>query len=249
MKKYGTIIRVLAHTQIMKMKGLKQKKDHLMEIQVNGGTIAQKVDFAYGIFEKQVLIDAVFQKDEMIDIIGVTKAVYHGPVVLDFLTGNITLQGTPTVGVVLLEGKPNDRWKGAHEIRVLKMLPAKGESISTNTAAGTVHVPPRETISDNEGEHSTVVMPFLASAYGTSYPFENVHHTSRVDIQSFVRSQLPYRSDMEEVIGAVDVVNVYFGTNRSTKPHRRPHKTYKLELGQFYSGDYVKFLQQITLGL
>ena len=29
------------------MKGLKQKKAHLMEIQVNGGTIAQKVDYAY----------------------------------------------------------------------------------------------------------------------------------------------------------------------------------------------------------
>uniref|UniRef100_A0A2N9JB02 Uncharacterized protein n=1 Tax=Fagus sylvatica TaxID=28930 RepID=A0A2N9JB02_FAGSY len=47
MKKYCTVIRVLAHTQIRKMKGLKQKKAHLMEIQVNGGTIAQKVDYAY----------------------------------------------------------------------------------------------------------------------------------------------------------------------------------------------------------
>ena len=63
------------------MKGLKQKKAHLMEIQVNGGTIAQKVDFAYGFFEKQVPIDAVFQKDEMIDIIGVTKGKgYEGVV-------------------------------------------------------------------------------------------------------------------------------------------------------------------------
>ena len=52
-----------------------------MEIQVNGGTIAQKVDFAYGFFEKQVPIDAVFQKDEMIDIIGVTKGKgYEGVV-------------------------------------------------------------------------------------------------------------------------------------------------------------------------
>ncbi|PQQ04801.1 hypothetical protein Pyn_32773 [Prunus yedoensis var. nudiflora] len=29
------------------MKGLKQKKAHLMEIQVNGGDIAKKVDYAY----------------------------------------------------------------------------------------------------------------------------------------------------------------------------------------------------------
>ncbi|GMY20273.1 60S ribosomal protein L3 [Fagus crenata] len=47
MKKYCIVIRVLAHTQIRKMKGLKQKKAHLMGIQVNGGTIAQKVDYAY----------------------------------------------------------------------------------------------------------------------------------------------------------------------------------------------------------
>ena len=52
-----------------------------MEIQVNGGTIAQKVDYAYGFFEKQVPVDAIFQKDEMIDIIGVTKGKgYEGVV-------------------------------------------------------------------------------------------------------------------------------------------------------------------------
>ena len=63
------------------MKGLKQKKAHLMEIQVNGGTVAQKVDYAYSFFKKQVLIEAVFQKDEMIDVIGVTKGKgYEGVV-------------------------------------------------------------------------------------------------------------------------------------------------------------------------
>ncbi|KAL0454481.1 UNVERIFIED_CONTAM: 60S ribosomal protein L3-2 [Sesamum latifolium] len=81
MKKYCTVIRVLAHTQIRKMKGLKQKKAHLMEIQVNGGDVAKKVDYAYSFFEKQIPIDAVFQKDEMIDIIGVTKGKgYEGVV-------------------------------------------------------------------------------------------------------------------------------------------------------------------------
>ncbi|KAM7271603.1 hypothetical protein ACFE04_030817 [Oxalis oulophora] len=42
MKKYCTVIRVLVHTQIRKMKGLKQKKAHLMEVQINGGDSAQK---------------------------------------------------------------------------------------------------------------------------------------------------------------------------------------------------------------
>ncbi|KAH9606589.1 hypothetical protein KSS87_016119 [Heliosperma pusillum] len=81
MKKYCSVIRVIAHTQIRKMKGLKQKKAHMMEIQVNGGDVAQKVDYAYSLFEKQVPVDAVFQKDEMIDIIGVTKGKgYEGVV-------------------------------------------------------------------------------------------------------------------------------------------------------------------------
>lgn len=63
------------------MPGLKQKKAHLMEIQVNGGDVSQKVDYAYSFFEKQVPIDAVFRKDERIDIIGVTKGKgYEGVV-------------------------------------------------------------------------------------------------------------------------------------------------------------------------
>lgn len=44
-----------------------------MEIQLNGGTIAQKVDWAVSHFEKQININSVFTQDEMIDVIGVTK--------------------------------------------------------------------------------------------------------------------------------------------------------------------------------
>lgn len=72
MKKYCTVIRILAHTQ-MKMLKKRQKKAHIMEIQVNGGNISQKVDWAYEHFEKPVQIGDVFCQDEMIDIIGVTK--------------------------------------------------------------------------------------------------------------------------------------------------------------------------------
>merc|ERR1712037_1006405 len=49
------------------------KKAHIMEIQINGGTVAQKVDWARDLFEKEVRCKAVFAKDEMIDCIGVTK--------------------------------------------------------------------------------------------------------------------------------------------------------------------------------
>lgn len=71
-KKYCTVVRVIAHTQIRKVK-IGQKKAHIMEIQVNGGTVAQKVDWAREHFEKEVPVSAVFEQDEMIDIIGVTK--------------------------------------------------------------------------------------------------------------------------------------------------------------------------------
>jgi large subunit ribosomal protein L3e len=72
MAKYCKVIRVLAHTQ-MKLLRKRQKKAHLMEIQLNGGTIEQKVAFAREHLEKQVPVSQVFSKDEMIDTISVTK--------------------------------------------------------------------------------------------------------------------------------------------------------------------------------
>jgi large subunit ribosomal protein L3e len=72
MKKYCSVIRVIAHTQMKKI-NLRQKKAHIMEIQVNGGTTAQKVDFAQGLLEKPIPVNSVFEQDEMIDTIAVTK--------------------------------------------------------------------------------------------------------------------------------------------------------------------------------
>ncbi|KAH8147583.1 uncharacterized protein LAJ45_08411 [Morchella importuna] len=74
-KKYCTVVRVLAHSQV-RLTPLKQKKAHLMEIQVNGGTVDKKVDFARDLFEKPIEISDVFEQDEMIDVIAVTKG--HG---------------------------------------------------------------------------------------------------------------------------------------------------------------------------
>ena len=44
-----------------------------MEIQVNGGTVAEKLDWARERLEQQVPVNQVFGQDEMIDVIGVTK--------------------------------------------------------------------------------------------------------------------------------------------------------------------------------
>jgi len=71
-KKYCTVVRVITHTQ-MKLLRLRQKKNHILEIQVNGGTIEEKVKFAYDLFEKEVKVDSVFGQNEMIDVLGVTK--------------------------------------------------------------------------------------------------------------------------------------------------------------------------------
>jgi len=75
MKKYCSSIRVLIHTQ-MKLLKRREKKAHIMEVQLNGGTIADKVEWAREHLEKQVHVDQVFSTDEMIDTIGVTKG--HG---------------------------------------------------------------------------------------------------------------------------------------------------------------------------
>nr|CBN08632.1 small nucleolar RNA, C/D box 43 [Microcosmus squamiger] len=75
MKKYCTVIRVIAHSQ-MKLLPVRQKKAHLMEIQINGGSIADKVEYARNLLEKPVKVADLFGQDEMIDIIGVTKG--HG---------------------------------------------------------------------------------------------------------------------------------------------------------------------------
>ncbi len=101
MKRYCKVIRVIAHTQVgflgcifdsgvktaflcyilfilclflqMKLLRQRQKKAHMMEIQVNGGTVRQKVDWARQHLEKTIPITSLFAQDEMIDVIGVTK--------------------------------------------------------------------------------------------------------------------------------------------------------------------------------
>jgi len=74
-KKYCTVVRVIVHTQTGLLNN-QTKKAHVMEIQVNGGSIADKVDFGAGLFEKEVKVDQVFSDFDVCDVIGVTKG--HG---------------------------------------------------------------------------------------------------------------------------------------------------------------------------
>ena len=57
----------------MKLLPFRQKKAHIMEIQLNGGTVAEKVAWAPARLEKQVPVHSVFSQSEVIDVIAVTK--------------------------------------------------------------------------------------------------------------------------------------------------------------------------------
>jgi len=73
-RKYCPIVRAIVHTQHNLLKNLRQKKNNIFEIQINGGkTTADKVSFVHSFFEKEVRIDSVFSQDELVDVIGVTK--------------------------------------------------------------------------------------------------------------------------------------------------------------------------------
>jgi large subunit ribosomal protein L3e len=75
-KQYCSVVRVLAHTQVSKIK-LRQKKANLLEIQVNGGAdVAAKVEFAKSLFEQEVPVTNVFGEGETLDICAATRG--HG---------------------------------------------------------------------------------------------------------------------------------------------------------------------------
>jgi len=87
---------------------------------VNGGSVAEKVDFAVSLFEKQVPVDAVFQENEMIDVIGVTKG--HG------FEGVTTRWGTTRLPRKTHKGLRKVACIGAwHPSKVLFTVPRAGQ--------------------------------------------------------------------------------------------------------------------------
>jgi len=70
-RKHCQVIRLLVQTQTRKI-GL-QKKAHIAEIQINGGTIEEKVKFATDLLEKPIAVDGVFAQDELVDAVSVNK--------------------------------------------------------------------------------------------------------------------------------------------------------------------------------
>jgi len=76
MQKYCTVVRLIVHTQPNLLKNLKTKRANIIEVQVNGGSAADKVAYAQQWLEKDIRVNDVLQMNQVIDIIGVTKG--HG---------------------------------------------------------------------------------------------------------------------------------------------------------------------------
>ncbi|EPR77719.1 60S ribosomal protein L3 [Spraguea lophii 42_110] len=73
LKRESDVVRVLAHTQVSKIPSLNLKKAHILEIQLNGGTIEEKIEWAIERLEKEIPVSEVFSQQDLIDVIGVTK--------------------------------------------------------------------------------------------------------------------------------------------------------------------------------
>ncbi|KAJ3084128.1 60S ribosomal protein L3 [Rhizoclosmatium hyalinum] len=118
-KKYCQVVRVIVHTQVSLVK-LGQKKAHVMEIQLNGGSVADKVDWAKEHFEKTISVNQVFTQDEMIDVIGVTKG--HG------FTGVVARWGVKKLPRKTHKGLRKVACIGAwHPSRVMYSVPRAGQ--------------------------------------------------------------------------------------------------------------------------
>merc|ERR1712224_697816 len=73
MKRYCCSIRVLCHTQVHMVPNLREKKSQIMEIEVLGGSVSDKITFSLNLLEKEIAVDSVFKINESIDVISITK--------------------------------------------------------------------------------------------------------------------------------------------------------------------------------
>lgn len=83
MQTYCTTVRLICHTQMKKLH-LRQKKAHVAEIQINGGSVEDKIKFGKELFEKEIGIESVFKKDEMVDTCGITRGKGYNGVITRF---------------------------------------------------------------------------------------------------------------------------------------------------------------------
>ena len=73
LKKRASVVRVLAHPLMRDIRHVGKIKAPLIEIQVNGGSVGEKIDWAFNHFEKEVRVSDVFSTGDFSDVIGVTQ--------------------------------------------------------------------------------------------------------------------------------------------------------------------------------
>jgi len=74
-------VRILTHTNPILISGVPKKMPDLMEMAVNGGSMADRLKFAGGLLGKQVPITDVFELGDLLDVTAVTKGKgTQGPV-------------------------------------------------------------------------------------------------------------------------------------------------------------------------
>jgi large subunit ribosomal protein L3e len=76
MKQNCSVIRAICHSMMSRLPNFRQKKAHIMEVQINGGNIADKVDYGVSLFESEIRVGEVFSEGEVFDTCGATKG--HG---------------------------------------------------------------------------------------------------------------------------------------------------------------------------
>lgn len=90
LKRRAKVIRVIAHPKMKDIQHIRTIKAPLVEIQINGGSVEEKVDFGFGLLEKEIKVSDVFSEGEFIDVIGATKG--HGYVGVTHRFGTKKLQ-------------------------------------------------------------------------------------------------------------------------------------------------------------
>jgi large subunit ribosomal protein L3 len=74
-------VRILTHTNPILISGVPKKMPDLMEMAVNGGSMADRLKFAGGLLGQQVPITDVFELGDLLDVTAVTKGKgTQGPV-------------------------------------------------------------------------------------------------------------------------------------------------------------------------
>jgi large subunit ribosomal protein L3e len=73
LEKRADVIRVLVHPKMNDIPHVRKIKAPLVEVQINGGEVADKLTWARDHLEKEVRVTDVFANGQFIDVIGVTK--------------------------------------------------------------------------------------------------------------------------------------------------------------------------------